>query len=88
VVGGRAWYNSVSAQQDAGASAEGWPRPYQPWREEEGWRLRGGQAGVGEQRGTETGRLITSAKCRGHPGLLKKHVTTLPHLKAVLSMLR
>lgn len=44
--------------------------------------------GADEPRGTEARKLSASAEHRGHPELLEQHISSLPQLKSVLSVLR
>lgn len=60
VVGGRAWYNCVSAQQDMGASAEDWP---QRWSSRGRRRRAGGWVGRVSRCGGAEGNRDQKAHC-------------------------
>lgn len=57
---------------------EGWPQP----------RSRSTRRGAGEPRGSRARGLRASAEHWGHPELLEQHISNLPQLKSVLSVLR
>lgn len=86
---GRARQNSTSAPQHMGRA----------WRTGLGANVAvvregglgaewGRRPGAEEPRSTRSARQTPPAKCRGHPKRLEQHISTLLHLKAVLSMLR
>lgn len=71
-----------AAQQDVGRGG----RLASVQEQEEKERSRA--LGADEPRGTEARKLSASAEHRGHPELLEQHISNLPQLKSVLSVLR